>query len=95
MRENFEPRKRLGHFVFQVKKMHSGCPFHPRPPPCSVLDVTRQTPFAYLAHIYKDLNFVRSGRGGGNLVKAAFMSVYCLLAPHFMQKTNYPCDQHT
>ena len=92
----FEPRKRLGHFVFQVKKMQFRLPLSLRPPPCSVLGVTRQTPFAYLAHIYKDLNFVWSGRGGGgNLVKAVFMSVYCLLAAHSMQKTIYPCDQHT
>ena len=90
----FEPRKRLGHFVCQVKKMQFRLPLPP--PPCSVLGVTRQTPFAYLAHIYKDLNFVQSGRGRGeNLVKAVFMSVYCLLAARSMQKTNYPCDQHT
>ena len=89
----FEPRKRLGHFVFQVKKMQFRLPLSLRPPPCSVLGVTRQTPFAYLAHIYKDLNFVRSR--GGDLVKAVFMSVYSLLAATSMQKTNYRCDQHT
>ena len=39
-----------------------------------MLGVTSQTPFTYLANV-KDLNFVRGG-GGGNLVKAVFMSVY-------------------
>ena len=39
-----------------------------------MLGVTSQTPFTYLANV-KDLNFVR-GVGGGNLVKAVFMSVY-------------------
>ena len=63
--EKIITHKRLGHFVFQVKKMQFRLPLSLRPPPCSVLGVTRQTPFAYLAHIYKDLNFVRSGRGGG------------------------------
>lgn len=34
-------------------------------------------------------------RGGGNLVEAVFMSVYCLLAANPIQKTNNPRDQHT
>ena len=37
-----------------------------------MLGVTSQIPFKYLANV-KDLNFVR---GGGNLAKAVFMSVY-------------------
>ena len=65
----FEPHRRLGPFVFQVKKIQFRLPLSlPPPPPCTVLGVTRQTPFAYLAHIYKDLNFVRSG-GGGTLLR--------------------------
>ena len=74
----FEPCKHLGHFVFQVKKMQFGLTFVPSR--CTVLCVTRQTPF---------------GEAGGNLVEAVFMSVYCLLAANPIQKTNNPRDQHT
>ena len=74
----FEPCKHLGHFVFQVKKMEFGLSLLPSR--CTVLCVTRQTPF---------------GEVGGNLVQAVFMSVYCLLAANPIQKTNNPRDQHT
>ena len=47
-------------------------------PSLTVLGVTSQTPFKYLAHV-KDLNFVGGGRGG-NFVKIVFMSMYRRLA---------------
>ena len=51
--------------------------------PWKVLGVTSRTPFTYLANV-KDLNFVQGG--GGNLVKAVFMSVHCRLAANSIQK---------
>ena len=50
--------KRLGHFVFQVRKL---TPFPPTPR--RMLGVTSQTPFTYLEHV-KDLNFVEEDLGG-------------------------------
>ena len=47
----------------------------PYPTSLTVLGVTSQTPFTYLAHV-KDLNFV---------VKVVFMSMYRRLAANFIQ----------
>lgn len=52
-------------------------------PSLTVLGVTSQTSFTYLAHV-KDLNFAGGGRGE-NLVKVVFMSMYRRLAANFIQ----------
>ena len=53
-------------------------------PSLTVLGVTSQTSFTYLAHV-KDLNFAGGGRGE-NLVKVVFMSMYRRLAANFSVK---------
>ena len=87
----FEPCKRLGHFVFQAKKMQFRLP--PFTPPhlaqCWVLQDKHPL------HILDTLRTSILFGDGGNLVKAVFMSVYCLLNANSIQKTNYLSDQHT
>ena len=69
--------------MFLVRKMQFK--LIPSPTPSlTVLGVTSQTPFTYLAHV-KDLNFVGGDGGGGNLVKVVFMSMYRRLAANFTQ----------
>ena len=73
--------KRSGHFAFHVWKMQ----FKLTPLPL-VVGVTRQTTFTYLALVV-DLNFVREGGWGRNLVKAVFMCEwYCPLAANSIQQ---------
>ena len=52
-----------------------------------MIGVTSQTPITYLANV-QDVDFVQAGLGwgGGDLVKAVFMSVYCGLAANSKQK---------
>ena len=92
----FEPCRRLGHFVFQAKKMQFRLsPFPPSPPPphfaqCCVLQDKHPL------HILHTLRtWTLFGGMGWKLIKAVFMSVYCGLASNSIQKTKNPCDQLT
>ena len=77
----------MGRFVLGEENVfHVELPNRPTPPPPfrTVLGVTSQTPFTYLATV-KDLNFVQGG-WGKNLVNAVLVSVYCRLAANSMKK---------